>query len=102
MSKLIDKLNQASQAVPQPMGFRQAQSASPKLKMLLIASLTQADVEVGVLTKPGSAELSLLHAPLAKGKGLSQLGEKGLKLRTRATYDHVIHMNANDSTQGTR
>ena len=45
MSKLIDKLNQASQAVPQPMGFRQLQPVSSKPKILLVAILAQADVE---------------------------------------------------------
>ena len=43
MSKLIDKLNQVSQAVSQPMGFRPVPSAAPKPKILLIASLNQAN-----------------------------------------------------------
>ena len=43
MSKLIDKLNQAAKAVPQPMGFRAAKPALMKPKMLLIASLIQAN-----------------------------------------------------------
>ena len=43
MSKLIDKLNQAAKAVPQSMGFRMTQPVSTKPKMLLIASLVQAD-----------------------------------------------------------
>jgi len=41
MSKLIDKLNQATKAVPQPMGFRAVQPSPARLKPLLIASLTQ-------------------------------------------------------------
>jgi len=41
MSQLIDKLNQITQPVPQPMGFRMGQPVSPKPKMLLIASLNQ-------------------------------------------------------------
>ena len=44
MSKLIDRLNQAAKAVPQSMGFRVAQPASTKPKMLLIASLAQANI----------------------------------------------------------
>jgi len=45
MSQLIDKLNRVSQTVPQPMGFRTAQAATPKPKLLLIASLTQVNVD---------------------------------------------------------
>jgi hypothetical protein len=44
MSRLIDKLNRVSQAVPQPMGFRVAQPISSKSKLLLIASLTRVSV----------------------------------------------------------
>ena len=43
MSRLIDKLERVLKAVPQPMGFRAAQSASPKPQVLLIASLTPTD-----------------------------------------------------------
>ena len=43
MSRLVDKLKKISQDAPQPMGFRAAQSATPKPKMLLIASLTRAE-----------------------------------------------------------
>ena len=43
MSQLIDKLNQAAKAVPQPMGFRAAKPALTKPKILLIASLIQAN-----------------------------------------------------------
>ena len=42
MSKFIEKLNHASQAVTQPIGFRRIQPASPMPKMLLIARLEQA------------------------------------------------------------
>jgi len=45
MSRLIDKLNRVSQAVPQPMGFRVAQPDSLKPKMLLVANLPQANVD---------------------------------------------------------
>ncbi len=43
MSRFIDKLNQVSQAMPRPLGFRAAPSASLKPKILLIASLVQAN-----------------------------------------------------------
>ena len=45
MSRFVDKLNQISQAAPQPMGFRLAQSVPSKPKVLLIASLPQANVD---------------------------------------------------------
>ena len=45
MSRFIDKLNQVSQAMPQPVGFRTAPQVSPKPKMLLVASLVEANVE---------------------------------------------------------
>ena len=45
MSRFIDKLNQTSLAVPQPMGFKAAPLASLKPKMLLVASLAEANVE---------------------------------------------------------
>jgi hypothetical protein len=44
-SKFIDKLKQVSQAMPQPVGFRTTQSVSPKPKILLVASLAQADMK---------------------------------------------------------
>jgi len=46
MSKFIDRLNQLSRAEPQPIGFRTAQPASPKLKLQLIASLAQGNIEI--------------------------------------------------------
>ena len=45
MSRLIDKLNRVSQAMSQPMGFRVAQPTSPKPKLLLIASLTEVNID---------------------------------------------------------
>ncbi len=45
MSRFMEKLNQVSQAAPQPMGFRAIPAALSKPKMLLIASLTQANFE---------------------------------------------------------
>ena len=43
MSKLIDELNRTAKGGPQAMGFRAGRTALPKPRMLLIASLTQAD-----------------------------------------------------------
>jgi hypothetical protein len=45
MSKLLDKLNQVSRAAPQPVGFRTSQVASTKPRLVLIASLAQADLD---------------------------------------------------------
>jgi hypothetical protein len=44
MSKFVDKLKLASQAVAQPMGFGRGQSVSAKPGILLVASLAQAGV----------------------------------------------------------
>ncbi len=43
MGELVDELNRTAKGGPQAMGFRAGQIASPKPRMLLIASLTQAD-----------------------------------------------------------
>ena len=59
MSKFIDKLNQASQTELQIMGFRAAKTVSPKPKMLLVASLAQADVS-GVADYVAGADAGLL------------------------------------------
>ena len=61
MSKFIDKLNQISQTGSQPMGFRAARSASQKLKMLLVASLTPADVD-NLADYVAGADAGLVHA----------------------------------------
>ena len=60
MSKLIDKLNQVSQAVLQPVGFRTARSVSPKPGMLLVAGLAQANVE-NLADYVTGADAGLLH-----------------------------------------
>ncbi|MFC1928112.1 hypothetical protein ACFLXK_00735 [Chloroflexota bacterium] len=60
MSKFIDKLNRLSRGEPQPIGFRTAQSASPKPQMQLVASLAQDSVDspANYATK---ADAGLLH-----------------------------------------
>ena len=60
MSRLIDKLNRVSQTVPQPMGFMVAQPVSPKPKLLLIASLTQVNVD-GLADYVAGADGGLSH-----------------------------------------
>jgi len=72
MSKLIDKLNRVSQAVPQAMGFRATQQALPKPRMLLIADLAQANVD-GSADYVAGADAGLLH--------ISNLSEEAKTLR---------------------
>ena len=59
MSRFIDKLNQVSKAMPQPMGFGVAQPVSPELKLLLIASLAQANAD-GLAEHVAGADAGLL------------------------------------------
>ena len=74
MSRFIDRLKQASQVVSQPMGFRTAQSVS-KPRMLLIASLLQADID-GLVDYVAGADAGLL--PIAKlSSGAKMLKEIG-------------------------
>ena len=62
MSQFIDKLNQISQTVLQPMGFRAAQPASEKPRILLIASLAQANID-GLTERVAGADAGLLRIP---------------------------------------
>lgn len=65
MSHLIDKLKRLSKSAPQPMGFRTAQPASPKLQMLLIVSLSEVE-EAGTLADYiTGADAVLLNIPRA-------------------------------------
>ncbi len=59
MSRFIDKLNQVSQAVPLPMGFKAVTPVSSTPKMLLVASLARADVE-GLADYVAGADAGLL------------------------------------------
>lgn len=58
MSKLIDKLNQASQTAP-PIGFKATSATLPKPKMLLIASLAPVNLD-GVADYVAGADAGLL------------------------------------------
>ena len=62
MSKLIDKLNQASRIVSQSVGFRAAQTALRKPKILLIAGLSDVDVD-GLADYVTGADAGLLPIP---------------------------------------
>lgn len=62
MSRLLDKLNQVSRAVPQPVGFRTSQPAPSKPRMLLIASLAEANID-SLADYMAGADAGLLRIP---------------------------------------
>ncbi len=63
MSQFIDKLNRVSQTVaPQPMGFRAVKPVSEKPRILLIASLPQANID-GLADRLAGADAGLLRIP---------------------------------------
>jgi len=114
MSKLIDKLNQASQAVPQPMGFRQARPVSPKPKILLVASLAQANLEeladcvaeadAGLLhiSEVGSGakalqKISQVVPDIPWGGWLGDSGQGEIKEMVKVGWDFVVFPAANTS-----
>ena len=75
MSRFIDKLNRVSESTPQPMGFRADQPASEKPRILLIASLTQANID-GLADRVTGADAGLLRnlrhgGALQRGSSLS-------------------------------
>lgn len=64
MSKLIDKLKQASQGSPQPMGFGPSRSAPMNPRLILIASLNQANAD-GLADYVAGADAGLWHISTA-------------------------------------
>ena len=99
MSKLIDKLNQVAKAVPQPIGFRTAQSASTKTKILLIASLAQANNVSGadavLITKLSSGAKSIQKIArslpdIPWGLFLGDIGRRGIGPMVEAGCDFVV------------
>lgn len=62
MSRLLDKLNQVSRAAPQPVGFRTSQPPPPKPRMLLIASLAEANID-SLADYMAGADAGLLRIP---------------------------------------
>ena len=99
MSKLIDKLNQVAKAVPQPIGFRTAQSASTKTKILLIASLAQANNVSGadavLITKLSSGAKTIQKIAqslpdIPWGLFLGDIGRKGVRPMVEAGCDFVV------------
>ncbi len=61
MSQFIDQLNQVSNIIPQPMGFRTSQSSPQKPQILLIASLTQAENAESLIDYVAGADAILLR-----------------------------------------
>ena len=80
MSHFIDKLNRISQTTPQPMGFRAGQPALEKPRILLIASLTQANIE-DLAERVTGADAVLLRIPELSS------GAKAFKAVSQAVAD---------------
>ncbi len=114
MSRFIGKLNQVSRAVPQPVGFRTTQLVSPKPKILLVASLAQANVEdladyvagadAGVLhiseLSSGATTLqkiSQVMPDMPWGGWLRDSGQGEIKQMAKVGYDFVVFPAANTS-----
>jgi len=111
MSRFIDKLNQVSQAIPQPMGFRTTQSALPKLKIQLVANLTQAvdnladyvtDADAGLVPNSklsGKAEtlqkISQVMTNIPWGGWLRDINQEDIKQLIKIGCDFVVFPAAN-------
>ena len=72
MSRFVGKLKQVLQAVPQSMGFRSAQPVSVKPRILLIASLAQANID-DLADRVAGADAGLL--PITKSTGVDSLAK---------------------------
>ena len=114
MSRFIDKLNQVSQAVPRTIGFRATKPASQKPKMLLIASLAQADVD-SLADYVAGADAGLLHISKASsgtetlqkvsqvasdipwGGWLRDIGREGREQVAEVGFDFVVFPAASTS-----
>ena len=106
MSRFIDKLKRASQAAPQSMGFKAAQPIS-KPRMLLVASLSQADVDnlagylagadagllpIARLTSGAKQfkEIARLTPDIPWGGLLKDSGQSGTKRIVQAGGDFIV------------
>jgi len=114
MSKFIDKLNQVMKAVSQPVGFRTAQSVSPKTKMLVVAGLVQTNIDgladyvagadAGLLQMSGLSsgdkslqKISQVVPDIPWGVWLRDIDRRGIKQIVKASSDFVIFSAANTS-----
>jgi hypothetical protein len=80
MSKFIDELKLVSGASSPPMGFRTAAAALPKPRMLLVATLAEADIE-GLADYVGGADAGLVPIPKLSS------GAKAIQKISRAMPD---------------
>lgn len=106
MSKLIDRLNQVAKAVPQPIGFRATPPAPKKSKVLLIASVAQANnvdrlpdditgADAVLITKPSSGaravpKITRSLADIPWGLRLGDSDEKVSRPMIAAGGDFVV------------
>ena len=96
MSKLIDKLNQATKAAPQPMGFRAVQPSPARLKPLLIASLTQpgsvTGADAALITKSSGTQQKIAQAfsSIPWGLWLEDISRRGIEPMVKAGCDFVV------------
>ena len=92
MSKFIDRLNQVSQATPQPMGFARRQPTSAKPRIQLVASVAEGNID-GLADYVAGADAALLH--------ISKLGSdaKTLKKISQAMSEIPWGMWLGDSAQ---
>jgi len=114
MSRLIDRLNLASQAVLRPLGFGAAQPVSEKPKILLIASLSRANAssvanyvagaDAGLLRIPKLSsgakilkEISQAMSDIPWGGWLRDIGTQGIKQMVKVGCDFVVFPAANTS-----
>ena len=112
MSQFIDKLNQVSRVMPQTMGFRTAQPAPEKPKILLIASLAgdSADgladyvvgADAGLLRIPKLSsgakaikEISQAAPDIPWGGWLRDINKAGIKQMAKADCDFLVFPAAN-------
>ena len=108
MSRLIDKLNRVSKAMPQPMGFRTDHPTSPKSQMLLIASLTETENVDSLADYVAGADAVLVHITKSSsgakalqkiaqslpdipwGGWLGDIGEKRMETTLEVGCDFVV------------
>ncbi len=108
MSQLIDRLNRVGRSAPPTMGFRASRPAPVKSRMLLVASLTDAEDIAGLSHSLTVADAVLLHITGLKsansqfqktarslpdipwGAWLEDVAEKGLEALVKAGCDFTV------------
>ncbi len=95
MSRFIDKLKRVSQVAPQPIGFKAAQSVS-KPRLLLVASLSQADVD-NLADYLAGADAGLL--PIAKLTSAAKKVKEIAQLTSDIPWGGVLKDGGQSGTQ---